>query len=218
MKRSHKIFGMGWIIAAAVLLSFTVGAASKADYDKAVAEAKASLKKAASVRGEWRDSGDMLKKADEAAGKGDLDKAIKLANMAKQQGELGYAQAIAEKSAPPLSIISGMAPKPRKNVASASQFTSKSGPNTVKEGKELAMDRKKGNCVSCHAMDDGVSPGNMGPPLIAMKARFKTKGELRAQIWDATARNPETLMPPFGRHHVLKDEEIDKIAEYVWSL
>lgn len=87
-----------------------------------------------------------------------------------------------------------------------------------KEGKKLAFNRKKGNCLACHQMDDGTLPGNMGPPLVNMKARFPNKADLRAQIWDSTKRNPDTTMPPFGRHNILSEEEIDKIVEYVYTL
>jgi sulfur-oxidizing protein SoxX len=88
----------------------------------------------------------------------------------------------------------------------------------VQKGKEVAFDRKKGNCLACHAMDDGSLPGNIGPPLVSMKLRFPDKDVLRAQIWDATVRNPNTIMPPFGRHNMLSEEEIDWITEYVYGL
>ena len=88
----------------------------------------------------------------------------------------------------------------------------------VEQGKKLAVDRKKGNCLSCHIMGDGEMPGTHGPPLIFMKQRFPEKSKLRARIWDATAANPNTMMPPFGRHGILSDDEIDKITEYVHTL
>ncbi len=55
--------------------------------------ADAARKKAASMDYEWRDTGKMLKKAKEAAGKGDYETAEKLARMAKMQGEMAVAQA-----------------------------------------------------------------------------------------------------------------------------
>ena len=88
----------------------------------------------------------------------------------------------------------------------------------VEEGKRIAMDRRKGNCMSCHMMDDAALPGNIGPPLIAMKARFPDKAKLRAQIWDSTQFNENSLMPPFGRHEVLTEDEIDKVVEYIHTL
>ncbi len=90
--------------------------------------------------------------------------------------------------------------------------------SAVEQGKAVAFDRKKGNCLACHQMEGGDLPGNIGPPLIAMKARFPDKAKLRAQIWDATKANPNTIMPPFGRQQVLSEGEIDKIVEYVYTL
>ena len=92
------------------------------------------------------------------------------------------------------------------------------GASAVEQGKAIAYDRKKGNCLACHAMDDGTLPGNIGPPLIAMKARFPDKAKLRAQIWDATVANPNSIMIPFGRTKVLTEEEIDQVVEYIYTL
>jgi sulfur-oxidizing protein SoxX len=99
------------------------------------------------------------------------------------------------------------------NVVSAA-----SDPAVVAQGKEIAFDRKKGNCLACHAIDGGDLPGNIGPPLVAMDARFPDKERLRAQIWDPTAANPNTMMPPFGLHGILTEDEIDKITEYIHTL
>ena len=88
----------------------------------------------------------------------------------------------------------------------------------IAAGKELAFNRKKGNCLACHAIEGGSLPGNIGPPLIAMEARFPDVKVLRAQIWDATKNNPNTIMPPFGRHNMLSDAEIDKIVTFIHSL
>jgi sulfur-oxidizing protein SoxX len=97
------------------------------------------------------------------------------------------------------------------SVASADQAS-------IAEGKKIAFDRKKGNCLACHMIADGALPGNIGPPLIAMKARFPSKANLRAQIWNASIKNPNTIMPPFGKHKILNDGEIDKITDFIHSL
>lgn len=88
----------------------------------------------------------------------------------------------------------------------------------IEQGKQIAFDRKKGNCLACHMIEGGDMPGNVGPPLVAMKARFPDKAKLRAQIWDSTKNNPNTMMPPFGRHAILTEAEIDKVVEYIHSL
>ncbi|GMR07981.1 MAG: hypothetical protein BMS9Abin26_0986 [Gammaproteobacteria bacterium] len=75
------------------------GAGTMEDQAKAaIAAASAAISKAASVGGEWRNSKKILGKAKKALKKGDFKKAIKIANKAKRQGELGYAQAMAEKN------------------------------------------------------------------------------------------------------------------------
>jgi sulfur-oxidizing protein SoxX len=88
----------------------------------------------------------------------------------------------------------------------------------IEEGKQIAFDRKKGNCLACHQIEGGDLPGNVGPPLVAMKARFPDKSVLRAQIWDSTKNNPNSMMPPFGRHEILTESEIDKVVEYIYTL
>ncbi len=90
--------------------------------------------------------------------------------------------------------------------------------SAAEDGKAVAFNRKKGNCMTCHVMDDAILAGNVGPPLLAMKARFPDKAILRAQIYDATIKNPQSMMPPFGKHGVLSDKEIDNIVEYLYTL
>jgi hypothetical protein len=68
-------------------------------FDQAYSEAEAARKKAASVGGEWRDTKKIMKKAEDAAAKGDYATAIKLSETARTQGELGYIQAMDEKDA-----------------------------------------------------------------------------------------------------------------------
>jgi sulfur-oxidizing protein SoxX len=83
---------------------------------------------------------------------------------------------------------------------------------------EEQIAQKKGNCLACHAIAGGTLAGNIGPPLVAMKARFPDKREVRAQIEDPTVKNPRTIMPPFGKHGILTEKEIDLITEYIYTL
>lgn len=99
-----------------------------------------------------------------------------------------------------------------------SSALAESGASVVDEGKAIAFDRKKGNCLACHQIEGGDLAGNIGPPLLAMKARFPDKAKLRDQIWDATKTNPNTIMIPFGRNEVLTETEIDKVVEYIYTL
>jgi len=85
-------------------------------------------------------------------------------------------------------------------------------------GKKLAFDRKKGNCLACHQIEGGTLAGNIGPPLIAMKARFPDYDKLRAQIYDARKNNPNTIMIPFGPHAVMSNSEIDLVTKFIQTL
>ncbi len=86
------------------------------------------------------------------------------------------------------------------------------------EGKKIVEDRKLGNCLACHFIEGAELPGNIGPALVNMKDRFPDKSKLRAQVWDSTKNNPNSIMPPFGRHQILTDEQIDNVVAYIYSL
>ncbi len=88
----------------------------------------------------------------------------------------------------------------------------------IAKGKELAFNRKKGNCLACHQIEGGSLAGNIGPPLVAMKARFPDYDKLRAQIFDARKNNPNTIMIPFGPHAVLSGGEIDLVTKFIYTL
>lgn len=88
----------------------------------------------------------------------------------------------------------------------------------VAQGKALAVDRSKGNCLACHMIEDGVQPGNIGPPLLAMKLRFPDRDTLKSQVCDATLRNSNSRMPPFCRHRILSEEEVEMIIDYLYTL
>ena len=86
------------------------------------------------------------------------------------------------------------------------------------KGKELSFNRKKGNCLACHQIEGGSLAGNIGPPLVAMKARFPDYDKLRAQIDDARINNPNTIMIPFGPHAVMSAKEIDLVTKFIHTL
>ena len=102
-------------------------------------------------------------------------------------------------------------------ILPATQFAN-ANEDIVAQGKEIAFDRKKGNCLACHVIADGSLPGTSGPPLVAMKQRFPETETLKAQIFNPLTRNPNSLMPPFGLHNILSEEDIDKIVAYLYTL
>jgi sulfur-oxidizing protein SoxX len=112
-----------------------------------------------------------------------------------------------------LALAGGLALLPAPGIAAEAGQAS-----VVEQGKNIAFDRKKGNCLACHQIEGGSLAGNIGPPLVAMKARFPDKSKLRAQIWDSNKNNPNSMMPPFGRQRILSESEIDKIVEFIYTL
>ncbi len=89
--------------------------------------------------------------------------------------------------------------------------------DAVTQGGCVVLARTKGNCMACHAMA-GTGSGNIAPLLVAMKQRFPDKAKLRDMISDARKFNPKTVMPPFGPHEILSQDEIDKVVEFVLTL
>ena len=83
--------------------------------------------------------------------------------------------------------------------------------------EEVTFGRKAGNCLACHMIPGGNLPGTIGPPLLAMKARYPDKAVIRAQIWDATIKNPDSIMPPFGKHEILTEKQVDQVTNYIYS-
>ena len=77
-------------------------------------------------------------------------------------------------------------------------------------GKKIFLNRKKGNCLACHAVSslkDHPYHGEVGPPLDGTASRW-SEGELRLRIVNPKAVNEDTIMPSFyrkdGYHRVLK--------------
>jgi L-cysteine S-thiosulfotransferase len=89
------------------------------------------------------------------------------------------------------------------------------------DGRSLFIDPRKGNCSACHQVpgDRNIkSLSKIGPPLVDMKSRFLERARLRAIIWDLTRSVPDTIMPPYGRHRILTEPEIEAIVRYVETL
>jgi L-cysteine S-thiosulfotransferase len=86
------------------------------------------------------------------------------------------------------------------------------------EGQKLAFDRGKGNCLTCHEIKGGDLPGTIGPPLKDIKSKYPDRNELVAIRTDETKRNPQTVMPPFGRNRILTDQEINAIVDFLQTL
>lgn len=73
------------------------------------------------------------------------------------------------------------------------------------------------HCEQCHRAVDSEDFGNIGPSLVDLRSRYPDDQPVLAIVRDETRRNPGTVMPPFGRHRILTDEEIRAIVGYLYS-
>ncbi len=86
------------------------------------------------------------------------------------------------------------------------------------EGRKLALDRSKGNCLTCHVIKGGDLPGTIGPELVDIKSKYPKREDLVAILNDETLRNPLTVMPPFGRNRILTEKEINAVVDFLQTL
>ncbi len=86
------------------------------------------------------------------------------------------------------------------------------------EGQKLAFDRGKGNCLTCHVIKGGDLPGTIGPELKDLKSKYPDRNDLVAILNDETKRNPQTMMPPFGRNRILTEQEINAVVDFLQTL
>lgn len=100
-----------------------------------------------------------------------------------------------------------------------SQAGADEAPN-VAAGRQLAFEIIKGNCLACHKFPGDPTANtlaNIGPPLLAIRSRFPDRAQLRGRLWDPTQANPNTVMPPFGKHGILSSDEIELIIDYLYT-
>ena len=100
-------------------------------------------------------------------------------------------------------------------LLSASAALAQSG---AADGEKIAFDRGKGNCLTCHEIKGGDLPGSIGPELKDIKTKYPDRNDLVAIVTDETRRNPQTVMPPFGRNRILTEKEINAIVDFLQTL
>jgi len=86
---------------------------------------------------------------------------------------------------------------------------------------EAFVQPDKGYCIACHQVPEGTGPAtraDFGPRLEGTRMRSLGRAGIRAIIEDPTRANPETVMPPFGRHRILDAAEIQRLVEYLHAL
>lgn len=87
-----------------------------------------------------------------------------------------------------------------------------------KRGREIAMTPKLGNCVACHRLPGDEWPGTVGNSLLQYKKYGYTADRIYQQIYDARLFNPQSVMPPFGSHNLLGDQDIRDLVAYLQSI
>lgn len=107
-----------------------------------------------------------------------------------------------------------------------------SEPGDPERGRAVAIDRQLGNCLSCHTMPipEQAFHGETGPDLRGVGDRY-TVPQLRLQVVDAHAINPDSMMPAFyavaGRHRVaeafegkpiIDAQQVEDVVAYLATL
>lgn len=102
-------------------------------------------------------------------------------------------------------------------------------PGNAKLGSEIFVDRERGHCVLCHAIEglEAEFQGNVGPDLSLVGNRL-SGGQLRLRIADYQIVRPGTLMPSYYRIHdlyqvaeayqddpVLTAQEVEDLVSYL---
>ena len=103
-------------------------------------------------------------------------------------------------------------------LVGAATFVEPAQAQSAAEGQKLAFDRGKGNCLTCHVIKGGDLPGTIGPELKDIKTKYPNRDDLVAIVSDETKRNPQTVMPPFGRNRILSEKEINAIVDFLQTL
>lgn len=103
-------------------------------------------------------------------------------------------------------------------IASFTPSVAAHAQSNTAEGRKLAFDRAKGNCLSCHEITGGDLPGSIGPPLRDIKSKYPDRADLVTILTDESRRNPLTAMPPFGRNRILTEQEINAIVDFLQTL
>ncbi|MGZ5113660.1 MAG: sulfur oxidation c-type cytochrome SoxX [Usitatibacter sp.] len=86
---------------------------------------------------------------------------------------------------------------------------------------EVFLRVDKGHCIACHQLPEGIWPAtraDLGPRLEGRRMRELGRARLRELIQDPMRANPDTVMPPFGRHRILENDEIERLVEFLHAL
>lgn len=91
------------------------------------------------------------------------------------------------------------------------------GGGDAERGRKIAFDRSLGNCLACHTMKGSDVPSNVGPKLADLKQRYPDPSQLYAILYDEEQRNPQTVMPPFGKNLILTPQQIRDVVAFLYT-
>lgn len=86
---------------------------------------------------------------------------------------------------------------------------------------ELFTRPEKGDCIACHRLPEGAGPASratLGPALTGARMRELGREGIRKAIEDPMRANPDSVMPPYGRHRILEPGEIAQLVEFLHAL
>jgi sulfur-oxidizing protein SoxX len=89
------------------------------------------------------------------------------------------------------------------------------------DGRSLFSRPDKGNCIACHQVPEGSGPvarSTVGARLDATALKGWDRARLRDLLEDPTRANPDSVMPPYGRHRLLEAREIERLIDYLHAL
>ena len=92
------------------------------------------------------------------------------------------------------------------------------------EGWCLMIDPGKGNCLACHYLSvagqpEGLAPpGNIGPILENISKKYPDQFDLIELLDDPVGLFPDTIKPPYGKHRILTEREIEAVVVFLSGL
>ena len=60
-------------------------------------------------------------------------------------------------------------------------------------------------------------PGNAGPALKHMKTLVPDRKTLYAILYDEQKRDPQTIMPAFGKNDILTPRQINDVIDFLYT-
>lgn len=105
-------------------------------------------------------------------------------------------------------------------------------PGDPVRGRKVAINRKQGNCLACHALPIPEQPfhGEVGPDLSAAGSTL-SEGEIRLRVVNPKVLNSGTFMPAFYRNDgfarvakkfqgktILTAEQVEDVVAYLMTL